>query len=457
MIWIEGLLLVYVVDLMLRQHRAEADGLSQVLLAGVVGASLFTVYRIAEIVAAQHGAVRATLASLAMTRIGIHSPDVNAVGSLYALFVVPALWSAIVRGRLWRWAAFASILCALWGTGSRAAILAACGAVILVKTLTRTMSRRAITRTASVSAVVIVLLVLVSPANLNSAISALHIRLEMAKLAILVWADHPAFGVGPQQVLPASRPLISERVLALFPEAAQGENAHNNFIQILAEFGLIGGVVVLGTILLPLVRSTNTLDVRPTQSDLPGFVGGLYAFLLTCLLGHPFLIPLCLWLFFLMLGLVSGLSPPRVARPYPWEERVCFLACGVIAVSMPWRIAEARATPDPAPAIAVDTTPIAGTLDGIAFTTIDRVYGLVVPAVARVVIVPLRLTPQSLPSCRVHISANGRPAGILNPPKDRWLHVRYPWRPSPGGASGRLDLAVTQIGCRVMVGRMTVE
>ena len=457
MIWIEGLLLAYMVDLMLRQHRAEADRLSRALLAGIVGASLFTVYRIVEIVAEQHGSARAILASLAMTRIGIHSPDVNAVGSLYALFVVPALWSALVLGRLWRWAAFASILCALWWTGSRAAILAACGGVIVVASLTRTMSRRAITLTVSVSAVVVVLLVLRSSADLNSAINALHIRLEMAKVGILVWAAHPAFGVGPHQVLPASRPLISERALALFPEAAHGENAHNNFIQILAEFGLIGGVVVLSAILLPLVRSTNTLDVRATQSELPGVVGGLYAFLLTCLLGHPFLIPLCLWLFFLMLGLVSGLSPPKAARPQLWEKRVCRLACGVIAVSMPWRIAEARAAPDSGPAIAVDATPIAGTLDGIAFTTIDRVYGLAVPSVARAVTVPLRLTPQSLPSCLVHVSANGRQAGILNPPTDHWLHARYLWRSSPGGASGRLDLAVRQTGCRVMVGQMAVE
>jgi hypothetical protein len=186
-------------------------------------------------------------------------------------------------------------------------------------------------------------------------------------------------------------------------------------------------------------------------------VGGLYAFLLTCLLGHPFLIPLCLRLFFLVLGLVSGLSPPTVARPHLWEKYAGGLACGVIAVSMPWRIAEARAAPDSAPVIAVDSTPIAGTLNGIAFTTIDRVFGLAVPSVARAVTVPLRLTPQSLPSCLVHVSANGRPVGILNPPTDHWLHARYLWRPSPGGASGRLDLAVTQMGCRVMVGQMAVE
>jgi hypothetical protein len=107
--------------------------------------------------------------------------------------------------------------------------------------------------------------------------------------------------------------------------------------------------------------------------------------------------------------------------------------------------------------ITVDTTPIAGTLDGIAFTKIDRVFGLAVPAVARAVTVPLRLTPQSPPSCLVHVSANGRPLGILSPPKDHWLHARYLWQPSPGGASGRLDLAVRQIGCRVMVGQMAVE
>ena len=456
MIWIEGLLLMYMVDLMLRHNRAEADGLSRVLLAGVVGASLFTVYRIVAIVTEQHGSVRATLASLSMTRIGIHSPDVNAVGSLYALFVVPAFWSALVRGRLWRWAAFASILCGLWGTGSRAAILAACGGVIVVASLTRTMSRRAISLTVSASAVVAVLLVLTSSANLNPAINALHIRLEMAKLAILVWAAHPAFGVGPHQVLPASRPLISERVLALFPEAAQGENAHNNFIQILAEFGLIGGVVVLSTILLPLYVDQHARQAR-NEERTPRVCGRTLCVFAdmsawTSLPDSP--VPLAL---LPDAGLGVRTQPTR-GGPSTSLGRARLLSRlradrGVDALAHRRGARHARFRACNRGRHHADCRDAGW---NCVYEDRPGLRPRCSSGGARCHC-PLRLTPPSPPSCLVHVSANGRPLDILNPPRDHWLHARYLWQPSPGGVSGRLDLAVTQIGCRVMVGRMTVE
>jgi hypothetical protein len=458
MIWIEALLLAYVADLLLRQHRALSARLPYTLLAGVVGASLFSGHQLIDVLLQHSGSVGEAVKALATTRIGVHDSDVNAMGSLYALLVVPALWIAwSSRGRPWGWAAFLSIAAALWWTGSRAAIVAACAGGVLTTRFTRMTAKRALPIAVSLSVGIVLLSMVQSYTAGESGASALRIRVEMAKVGLHVLAAHPAFGVGPHQVLPASRPLISEPVLALFPAAAHGENAHNNLIQILAEFGIIGGLVLLSSVALTLRRSTKALHSPTPEPTLLGFVGGLYAFLVSCLLGHPLLVPLCLWLFFLTVGLVSGLTPPRDSQISLWETRASYLVVGLIAISMPWRIAAARSAPDPVFAVAVDTIPTRGTLDGIPYTTVDRVFGLAVPSIARVVILPLRLTPASRASCVVRLSADGHQVGAVNPPIDHWLQARYVWRPAKGMAAGRLDVVVRETDCRVMVGQMTVE
>ena len=73
------------------------------------------------------------------------------------------------------------------------------------------------------------------------------------------------------------------------------------------------------------------------------------------------------------------------------------------------------------------------------------------------VTVPMRLTPDSVPSCVVRISMNRRPADVVNPPTDAWLKVRYVVTQAADKKPGRLDLLVRQPNCRVRVGQMIVE
>ena len=456
MVWIEGLFLAYLADLTLRQRPEMSDQFCRMLLAGVSGASLFTVTRLADAFLRYQLSLPSTLDALSAVRIGIHTPDINAVGSLYALFVVPALLSAIALRRFWRWAVFVSIGAALWWTGSRTAVAAACCGTLAAAALSRSVGRRTVLCGLALSAVVVVLSLRWESNGPLSAADALRIRFDMGKTGLLIATKHAAFGVGPGQFPAASRPLISERVLALFPAAADGENAHNNFIQIVAEFGIVGACALFGFIVLPLLKSSQAIRMPEAHQELPGFVGGLYAFLLTCLLGHPFLLPLCLWLFFLTLGLVSGLTPGMALFTRRWEQATLLFVL-LVAVSIPWRVVNATPLADAEPMAAIESGTDPGSVDGIAYTTIERHLALYIDAAAQSVTVPMRLTPDSERSCVVRIAMNRRPADVVNPPTDAWLNVRYVVRQAADKKPGRLDLLVRQPNCRVRVGQMIVE
>jgi hypothetical protein len=456
MVWLEGLCLAYLADLMLRRRPEIADRLCRMLIVGASGASVFAVTRLVDELIRRQLSLPSTLDALSATRIGIHTPDINAVGSLYALFVVPALWSAIAFRRFWRWAAFVSIAVALWWTGSRAAVAASCCGALAAAVLSRRVSWRAVGWGLAFSAVLVVLSLRWHSNGQLSAADALRIRFEMGRTGFLIAAQHAAFGVGPGQFPIASRQFLSDRLLALFPVAVDGENAHNSFIQIVAEFGVLGACALLGFIALPLLTSSQAIRAPGAHAELPGFVGGLCAFLLTCLLGHPFLLPLCLWLFFLTLGIVSGLTSGAAPPGRRLEGATLFFVL-LVAASIPWRIVRAAPLSVDRSAAPAKTGADTGSVDGIAYTTIERHYALYIDASAHAVTLPMRLAPGTPSSCAVRISMNRRPADIVVPQTDAWLNVRYVVREAENGQPGRLDLLVGRPNCRVRVGQLIVE
>jgi tetrahydromethanopterin S-methyltransferase subunit E len=79
-----------------------------------------------------------------------------------------------------------------------------------------------------------------------------------------------------------------------------------------------------------------TRDGSPPE--LAGFALGAAVFLMTCLLGHPLLLPLCLWLFFLVLGLVAGLSSAGSSQPGAGGRYATWAFVLAVACSIAWRI-----------------------------------------------------------------------------------------------------------------------
>jgi hypothetical protein len=456
MIWLEGLFLAWCVSWIAGAGAATAARAGRMLMTGAVAASLFAAATVLEVFLQQPSA-RDALAVLGATRIGIHVPDVNAVGSMYALFTVPAFWLAHSRKRGWAWLAFLPLAVALWWAGSRAAVAAACVGTWFVAARSGTYrSRTLVIGAALAAAAVAVSLARLSGAWVSLA-DAAHIRIEMARIGLAITAGHPAFGVGPGQFPAASRPLITDDILAMFPHAVDGENSHNNFVQFLAEFGVVGTLALMSVIVYPVVRAASTIGRPSMPRDAAGWVGGLVAFLLTCLTGHPFLLPLCVWLYFLTIGIVSGMAPDDESRSSRWSEWAAIACVAVAALSIRGRIADANRTAASAPAPAARLAAERGTLDGVSYTTMTRQFSIFVDARARTVTVPLRRTPDSASPCPVMVSFNFRRADVVEPPADSWLRARYVLRASTPPVAGRLDLLLRAANCRISVGELIIE
>jgi O-antigen ligase len=139
-----------------------------------------------------------------------------------------------------------------------------------------------------------------------SSVYATRVRVDMGKVALAVAGSHPWFGVGLGRFQTASTAFITPELIAYFPPAALGENAHNNFLQILAELGVSGLAAFLWWIAPPLRATWRT--ARRGRPELVGLTTGVSAFLLTCLAGHPLLSPPITLSFLLAVGVMYGLA-----------------------------------------------------------------------------------------------------------------------------------------------------
>lgn len=100
-----------------------------------------------------------------------------------------------------------------------------------------------------------------APAQVNTATS----RLDLWRAAAAMFADHPAFGIGPGAYNRALTDYASERLLAYDREKIEKGhlNAHNGFFNILAEFGLAGVIVVFISALYCLILFIGRVGLHP--------------------------------------------------------------------------------------------------------------------------------------------------------------------------------------------------
>ena len=456
MIWLEGLILAWCAATIAGSGVETASRTVRTLIAGAVAASLVAVEKIVETFLLQPSA-RDALAILGATRIGIHMSDINAVGSMYALFVVPAFWLAWSRSRWWTWLGFISLAVALWATGSRAAVASACVGVWLVAALGGRLRARTLAFGAALAAAVVAVSLVRFSGEWMSVGDAFQIRVQMARIGLGIATKYPAFGAGLGQFPVASRPLITDDLLALFPRAVDGENSHNNLVQFLAEFGLVGTLALMSVLVYPVLRGATAIRERSAPPDGAALIGGLMAFLLTCVTGHPFLLPLCVWLYFLTTGLAAGIVPERSRRSPPWGTWIAGGCVALTILSVRGRVVEARSAAAIEPALAPGPAGETGSLDGVAYTIVTRSFSMYVDPRARSVTVPLRRTPDSASPCPVMISVNFRRADVLEPPLDSWLRTRYVLGSSTAPTAGRIDLLLRATNCQIRVGQLVVE
>jgi len=336
---LEGVSIVMIVAVL----RREADTPERVLhmfVAGACGAAALNLTRVVTVLLRSDAPGAALAALLRSVRISVPFVDVNAAGSFFALAVgVAAGFAAATAGRTRALWLGATLLCtaALVTTGSRTAILAAFLSVVLA-TLLRLGRVRAL-RFALLACATGALAVAVLPnplAGRNTA-DALNMRAELARAAGRMVVARPFFGVGVGQFYSRSGEFIHR------PEGRPmyaRENAHNNFLQIMGELGLVGVtafVMMLFCIARPAVTELRAQHASPA---IVGATVGLGAFLLTCLAGHPLLISEVAFAFWIVVGAAAA-SVPASAAASPVPRRLVLAAAIIVAITIPSRMASA--------------------------------------------------------------------------------------------------------------------
>ena len=272
---------------------------------------------------------------LAGERFSAHLKDVNAAGSWYVLASGVAAALAIFDRRA-RWrsvAALAAMAPALLLSGSRSALFGLAAAIAAIAfvaygNVLTGMSRRALAAAACVVALIVVAGGLVSAGGNEpgSAGNAMRLRSQFSETSVRMFASAPVLGVGVGRYFERSPEFMPDEIRELYG----AENAHNYYAQAFAELGLVGGAMFLWLIVVGM-----TTGWRQVASDAPSPItialfAGSAGYLVTCITGHPFLVPETALPFWAVFG---GLAAPT-GEPGPSSRYRLVIAIVVVLVGV---------------------------------------------------------------------------------------------------------------------------
>ena len=361
-------------------------------------------------------------------RFNAHYGDLNAAGSYFVLALFPALGLAWRQTRRWGVAA-ALVAASLWIAGSRAAFVAGLVAMIVpAAVLVRRVSSASSRRTTAVTAAIMLTLVtmgtvryLPERGNQREPSVALEVRRQLALTSIRMLSVDPAFGVGIGRYYSRSGEFSSPDLLKIFPPAIH-ENAHNNFLQILAELGIVGLAAVVWLLLLASRAGRRLVRADPRDPVRWGIVVGLLAFVVSWLAGHPLLIDEPAFEFWILLGTVCGWGAPGPvarARSVSWVVGAMILGIGV---SVPIRAYHQRADFN-LEHRGIGLSTWQDEVDGVRYRRAGPTSTVFVPSGAKMCTVPLRALASG-DDLKVELWLDGRRADEVEVPSARWLILR---------------------------------
>lgn len=428
---IEGLLLAHAGATLAKTSSTLGPQLVRALVAGAVMAGSLTLWRLWIGALRTDEPVMSFLRYLATIRFNTHYADVNAAGSYYVMALLTALALTVTK---LRWAlAVAVIALSLSLTGSRAAFIAGPLALAIVWFRARQWTVVAnparghawMWRTGATLLVVVCAAMLYAgiARNETPVATALDYRKEFTLTAVRMFSSRPLFGVGVGAYRRHSTEFSSPRLRAAFPH----ENAHNNFLQILAEVGAVG-FAVFGMLMVTATRRADRLLSTDAPLATAAFVAGLLAFMLTCVAGHPFLIDEPALTFWLLLGTAAGWGAASVVaqRGTPnaamrWGVVVLLL---VVAVSLPSRARKEFGAAN-LEHLGIGLSPWHAGADGVRYRIAGATSTVFVPADAPVIQVPLRAIPPAS-VLEVQLFLDGRQANAVRVSSDMWREVAVP-------------------------------
>lgn len=319
--WAAWLALAVYAERIVGMVRAPVFVFRAWMAIGVAGALVSVTHLTRLVLASDLPVIGALAEAVTVVRFTALHPDLNAAGSYFALFLVPAIVVGVRRRAWWLWGLAAPVLgLAFFFARSRAAIVAVMvvvGAACLRHLIQWSpRARRLATPLAGVVVVGVLTLaalaatyVVTSRSNVAPS-TAVEVRVQMARVAFEAVRRHPVFGVGLGDYIPATRRFVTPEMQLLRGFAPRGDNAHNNFLQIAVELG-IPALCVFLWLVGPTALEGVARGGAQLTTEARGMSLGIAAFLLSAVLGHPLLIPQVGTAFFVAIGLAAGLGPAR--------------------------------------------------------------------------------------------------------------------------------------------------
>ena len=298
-------------------------------LAGAAGAAAVNLSAVVERVVSSGAPMEELVWYLGgVGRPSSHIADVNAAGSYFLLMTLTGIGLTLAGGRRFAYSGALLSLAvgtAFWLSGSRTAVAAAL--IVCVGSLLRSAWRRKPIRSRRATLAAAALLAVVLPVavlwaypgrdGVDGALTSARIRVAFVATSLSMWGTDPLFGVGAGRYYGTS-----ERFMDPFIQDLWRENAHNNFLQVGAELGVLGlagfvGLLVTGT---RSVHDALRTRAGPTEPLLAGAAAGITAYLVTCLAGHPLLTPETAYPFWIVGGVAVALAHRR-AFAFPASSR----------------------------------------------------------------------------------------------------------------------------------------
>ena len=348
-------------------------------------------------------------------RVSAHVLDPNAAASHFVLVLCLACGVAMREGRRGRrafWIATAAA-CAvgLWMSRSRSAEAAAGlvipAAFLWAATTEWTRAKRMSLVGGVLAALVVFGAVRAVQIERDPTYTSSGFRQQFVMSSFRVIGTHPYLGIGPGRYFRDSPNFLTPQLAWSYGS----ENAHNNFLEITTEAGIIGFFLYAAWFAGALVPPFRALARNPRDWRLLGCTAGVVAFLGTCLMGHPLLVPEVAAAFFFQTGLAAALGGsalligPAKAGHYRRDGSVRLQADQSTPV-VPWRAITAVGTIAfavlPAWTLEKPLVPVhleevdglyyadGGIADGVPFRWTRQYASLYVNYAARVVEVPVR-------------------------------------------------------------------
>jgi O-antigen ligase len=423
--------------------------------AGAAGVAALNVNRLLTVSLRTGKFWEALAAYIPTLRISSVFPDLNAAGSYLAMTVLLSGGLIFAGRRAWASCGWFIgtflILGALWLTGSRAALVAALVAAVLMLAVTASLKGRSPLWPALIGTAVLTLMALAIAQfseNAGRPLSeAASIRAEFARTGLRMFSAHPVFGAGVGRYYLLSTEFSSAQLRSVYLR----ENAHNNFLQMLAELGIVGLSLFLWILVAIGRHAWPALVASRASPVLVGAVGGLSAFLLTCLFGHPLLIPEVAYAFWLVLGVTVGLAQEiptgadlqRVTRWWTSRRLLVGAATLLLVVSVPIRSRQMLAEENLEHA-AIGFSDWQTDSEGVSFRWMIGHAQFYVPTTANAVGLPLRLEAAGgSERSVVEVYLEGHLATRIRLERGAWQNVRFLMpQARPGKRFWRIELTV---------------